>query len=424
MPTMQHVVLVEKDARICRGAAQNHRHLHSHALTNKMRQFRPKPILFLLTLLALTALGCQLASVLPANQSSNLNTVETGTTEPQQVDLVEVDAPAQVTELVTANLETQFIEVYHRVNPAVVHIFVFDEDGFLLGTGSGFVFDQAGNVVTNNHVVADGREYEVVFASGERRRAILRGADVDSDLAVIQVDSLPADVQPVTLGDSSQLQVGQFVIAIGNPFGEAGSMSIGIVSGLGRTIESQRVVAGGSFSIPQVIQTDAAINPGNSGGPLLNLSGEVIGVNSAILSTSGANSGVGFSIPVNAVRNIAPALIAEGEYSYPYIGISMYPQAFTLRQLEALELPPNGVFVSGVTEGTPAAEAGLIGHNLSTSFTADGDYIIAINGEPVRNSDDLLSYLVFETTVGETVELTIIREGEEVKLPLTLGERP
>lgn len=388
-----------------------------------MRQFRPKPILFLLTLLALTALGCQLASVLPANQNSNLNTVEAGTTEPQPVELVEVDAPAQVTELVTANLESQFIEVYHRVNPAVVHIFVFDEDG-LLGTGSGFVIDQSGNVVTNNHVVADGSEFEVVFASGERRRATLRGADVDSDLAVIQVDTLPEGIQPVPLGDSSQLQVGQFVIAIGNPFGEAGSMSIGVISGLGRTIASQRVVAGGNFSIPQVIQTDAAINPGNSGGPLLNLSGEVIGVNSAILSTSGANSGVGFSIPVNAVRNIAPALIAEGEYSYPYIGISMFPQAFTLRQLEILDLPPNGVFVTGVTQGTPAAEAGLIGHNLEVSLTADGDYIIAINGEPVRNSDDLLSYLVFETTVGETVELTIIREGEEVKLPLTLGERP
>jgi S1-C subfamily serine protease len=405
------------------GCRPKPRHLHSHIFDKQDETISPKTYPFFLTLLALTALGCQLASVLPANQNSNLNTVEAGTTEPQPVELLKWMRPAQVTELVTANLETQFIEVYHRVNPAVVHIFVFDEDG-LLGTGSGFVIDQSGNVVTNNHVVADGSEYEVVFASGERRRATLRGADVDSDLAVIQVATLPEGIQPVPLGDSSQLQVGQFVIAIGNPFGEAGSMSIGVISGLGRTIASQRVVAGGNFSIPQVIQTDAAINPGNSGGPLLNLSGEVIGVNSAILSTSGANSGVGFSIPVNAVRNIAPALIAEGEYSYPYIGISMFPQAFTLRQLEILDLPPNGVFVTGVTQGTPAAEAGLIGHNLEVSLTADGDYIIAINDEPVRSSDELLSYLVFETTVGETVELTIIREGEEVKLPLTLGERP
>lgn len=387
-----------------------------------MKQFRPKPVLFLLTLMALTALGCQLASVVPT-VNTNRTTVEavSATEEPPQPIAVN-ESPV---ELVTANLETQFIDIYNRVNPAVVHIFVFDDDGFLLGTGSGFVIDQAGHIVTNNHVVADGDEFEVVFASGERRRATLSGTDIDSDLAVIQVDSLPEDVQPVPLGDSSQLQVGQFVIAIGNPFGEAGSMSIGIVSGLGRTLESQRVLAGGGiFSIPQVIQTDAAINPGNSGGPLLNLSGEVIGVNSAILSTSGANSGVGFSIPVNAVRNIAPALIADGEFKYPYIGISMFSQAFTLRQLEVLDLPPNGVYVTGVTQGTPAADAGLIGNNLSTSFSADGDYIIAINGEPVRNSDELLSYLVFETTVGETVELTVIRDGKEIKLPLTLGERP
>ncbi|MCA9954625.1 MAG: trypsin-like peptidase domain-containing protein [Anaerolineales bacterium] len=388
-----------------------------------MKQFRQKPILFLLTLMALTALGCQLATVLPTNESSNLNTVEANSSS-QQVDTVDVSAPAQSNSVVSVNLEQQFIEIYNRVNPAVVHIFVFDEDGFLLGTGSGFVLDQAGNIVTNNHVVADGSEYEIVFASGERRRATLRGTDVDSDLAVIQVDSLPDGVQPVTLGDSGQLQVGQFVIAIGNPFGEAGSMSIGVISGLGRTLESQRVVAGGSFSIPQVIQTDAAINPGNSGGPLLNLSGEVIGVNSAILSTSGANSGVGFSIPVNAVRNISPSLIADGEYKYPYIGISMYPQAFTLRQLEVLGLPPNGVYVTGVTSDTPADSAGLIGHNLSASFDAEGDYIVAINDKPVRNSDELLSYLVFETTVGETVELTVIRDGKEIKLPLTLGERP
>lgn len=388
-----------------------------------MRQFRQKPVLFLLSLITLTALGCQLASVLPANKNSSLNTVDASVST-QQVDPVEVNAPGQNSGLITVDLEQQLIEIYTRVNPSVVHIFVFDEDGFLLGTGSGFVIDQAGNIVTNNHVVADGSEFEIVFASGDRRRATLQGADVDSDLAVIQVDSLPDGVQPIALGDSGHLQVGQFVIAIGNPFGEAGSMSIGIISGLGRTIESQRVVAGGSFSIPQVIQTDAAINPGNSGGPLLNLSGEVIGVNSAILSTSGANSGVGFSIPVNAVRNISPALIADGAYKYPYIGISMYPQAFTLRQLEVLNLPPNGVYVTSVSADTPADQAGLIGHNLSTSFNADGDYIVAINGEPVRNSDELLSYLVFETTVGETVELTVIRDGKEIKLPLTLGERP
>ena len=391
-----------------------------------MRQLRQNPIFTIIIFFSMVSLGCQAATLLPATSSANDEAVVAAAvaTVSAQAELVSVNAPGQTTEVVTADLENQFIDIYNRINPAVVHIFVFDEGNFLLGTGSGFVIDQAGNIVTNNHVVADGDEFEVVFASGERRSGSLRGADLDSDLAVIQVDSLPADVQPVPLGDSGNLQVGQFVIAIGNPFGEAGSMSIGIISGLGRTIESQHVVAGGNFSIPQVIQTDAAINPGNSGGPLLNLNGEVVGVNSAILSTSGTNSGVGFSIPVNAVSNIAPALIADGEYAYPYIGISMYPQPFTLRQLEILELPPNGVYVTGVGEGTPAAQAGLLGHNLSVSLTADGDYITAINNQPVRNSDELLSYLVFETTVGETVELTVIREGEVIKLPLTLGERP
>lgn len=399
-----------------------------------MKNVRHHPLLFAIALITLISLACQLPTILPTNgDGGSLPTddevveglvADAVATVSAQAEVVPINSPVQTSEIVTADLENRFIDIYNRVNPAVVHIFVFDNEGFLLGTGSGFVVDTSGNIVTNNHVVTDGDEYEVVFASGERRLANLQGTDVDSDLAVIQVDTLPAGVQPVPLGDSGELQVGQFVIAIGNPFGEAGSMSIGVISGLGRTLESQRVVAGGSFSIPQVIQTDAAINPGNSGGPLLNLSGEVVGVNSAILSTSGANSGVGFSIPVNAVRNIAPALIADGSYNYPYIGISMWPQAFTLRQLEALDLPPNGVFITGVSDDTPADEAGLVGHNLSLSFTPDGDYITAINGEPVKNSDELLSYLVFETAVGDVVDLTVIRDGEEIVLPLTLGERP
>ena len=393
-----------------------------------MKQLRHNPIFVILILVTFISLGCQAATLLPAAKGSmNDEAVVAAAvaTVSAQAEVVNINSLAQTTEVVTADLENKFIDIYNRVNPAVVHIFVFDNDGVFLGTGSGFVIDPNGNIVTNNHVVADGDEFEIVFASGARSRATLQGTDVDSDLAVLKADSLPTNINPVPLGNSSNLQVGQFVIAIGNPFGEAGSMSIGVISGLGRTLESQHIVAGGgSFSIPQVIQTDAAINPGNSGGPLLNLNGEVIGVNSAILSTTGANTGVGFSIPVNAVRNIAPALIADGKYSYPYIGISMWPQAFTLRQLEALDLPPNGVYVTNVTAGTPADAAGLIGQNLSTPLRADGDYITAINDQPVRNSDELLSYLVFETTVGETVELTIIRDGKEIKLPLTLGERP
>lgn len=384
-------------------------------------------------LLLLLALSCQ-AVTLPGELINNepQTAVENTATATESQPLEPASEPAEATftnralETVNIDLQNRLVELYQRANPSVVHIFVFDDSDLELGTGSGFVFDTAGHVITNNHVVTNSATLEVVFADGERRRATLVGNDIDSDLAVIKIDSLPAGVEPLPLGDSSALQVGQFVIAIGNPFGRTGSMSIGIISGLGRTLESQRFVTGGTFSIPQVIQTDAAINPGNSGGPLLNLDGEVIGVNSAILSRTGANSGVGFSIPINAVKNIGPALIEDGAYTYPYMGISMSNRPFTLAELERLQLPPNGVYITGVTEGTPADEAGLIA-SPTTQFNEvqpGGDYIIAINGTPVRSSDELVSYLVFETEVGETVQLTVLRNGEEIIVPLTLAERP
>lgn len=217
-----------------------------------MKQLRQYPIIAIFGLMLFVSLGCQASSILPASSANNDAVVTSAVaTISAQENLTTVNAPARSGDVVTTDLENRFIEIYNRVNPAVVHIFVFDGDGLFLGTGSGFVVDSEGNIVTNNHVVADGSEYEVVFASGERSRASLQGADVDSDLAVIHVNSLPSGIQPVPLGDSSQLQVGQFVVAIGNPFGETGSMSIGVISGLGRTIESQRVVAGGTSPFPR-----------------------------------------------------------------------------------------------------------------------------------------------------------------------------
>lgn len=391
-----------------------------------------KPILLLFSFLLFLALACQVANN-PENFISQTEPVDTdaivaqavATVAAQQVQNPVVSSIANQAEIieVSSDMEDRLIDIYNRVNPSVVHIFVYDETGFI-GSGTGFVFDAKGHIVTNNHVVTGGNNLEVIFPDGQRRYGLVVGDDVDSDLAVIEVKEMPANAPPIPLGNSSELNVGQFVVAIGNPFGEESSMSVGIISGLGRTLESQLLVSGGTISIPQVIQTDAAINPGNSGGPLLNLAGEVVGVNSAILSRTGANSGVGFSIPVNAVRNIAPALVTDGEYIYPYLGISMRTQAFTLQELETLNLPPNGVWVTDVGRGTPAEEAGLIGHNLSVDFEPDGDYIIAINDVPVRNSDELLSYLVFETAVGETVNLTVYRQGKEVIVPLTLGQRP
>jgi S1-C subfamily serine protease len=320
------------------------------------------------------------------------------------------------------NLEDQLIDIYRRINPSVVHIFVFDEiegTSLPLGTGSGFVFNREGHIVTNNHVVVEGDAFEVVFADGTRRSAELVGADVDSDLGVLKVDELPEGIEPISLGDSNNLRVGQFVIAIGNPFGEAGSMSVGIISGLGRTLESQRIAEGGGrYSLPEVIQTDAAINPGNSGGPLLDLIGEVIGVNSAISTRTGTNSGVGFSIPVNAVKQIVPQLISDGAYVYPYIGIRMLTLNLELQDQLNLE-QSTGAYVTEVTEDSPASTSGLIGAN-----GPGGDLIIAVDGNEVLSSDDLIAYLVFETKVGQTVNLAVLRDGEEIVVPLTLGERP
>jgi 2-alkenal reductase len=390
-----------------------------------MKNLRFNPLLLLSTLLITSAIACQSSLLQPASEVDTdaivrevVATVEAGMATPAvaPVEVIQTQVSA-----IEPDLQSTLVELYRRANPSVVHIFVFSQAfDAPLGSGSGFVYDEVGRIVTNNHVVAEGDRFEVVFVDGTRRSAELVGTDVDSDLAVIRVDSLPQGVTPLSLADSASLEVGQFVIAIGNPFQETGSMSIGIISGLGRTLDSQRTVEGGGrYSLPQVIQTDAAINPGNSGGPLLNLAGEVIGVNSTILSRSGTNSGVGFAIPVNAVKRIAPALIAEGVYDYPYIGISMASSLALELQQELGLTSSNGVYVTNVVPGSPAAEAGLMGN-----IGPGGDFIVAVDGQPVKDSSELVSYLVFETVVGQTIELSVLRDSEEIEIPLTLGARP
>jgi 2-alkenal reductase len=397
-----------------------------------MTRLRQNPIFLFITILLLASLACQAA------QSSDSSSVSQDEIVRSVVATVQAQAPTPVavtnvatggdTAVISTDLEQSLTQLYQRVNPAVVHIFAFDSQGVFLNSGSGFVYDSDGHIVTNNHVVADATSLEVTFFDGTLLEAVKTGTDVDSDLAVIKVESLPAQTQPIPVGDSSLVQPGQFVIAIGNPFGESGSMSIGIISGLGRTLESQRIAdGGGRYSLPQVLQTDAAINPGNSGGPLLNLRGEVIGVNSAILTETGTNSGVGFSIPSNAVSRIAPSLIAEGKYTYPYIGISMR-NITSLELLAQLDLPQvQGTYVTEVLPGSPANEAGLIGAGVNQATFepfVGSDFILAVNGQSIKNSNDLISYLTFETEVGDTIELTVWRDGEEVVVPLTLGERP
>jgi 2-alkenal reductase len=261
------------------------------------------------------------------------------------------------------------------------------------------------------------------------------GSDADADIAVIQVQDAPADqIHPLALGDSNTLNVGEQVVAIGNPFGLTGTMTLGIVSGLGRTqVAHIDPESGGSFSTADIIQTDAAINPGNSGGPLFNMQGEVVGVNQSIRTnafdeTTGTavNSGVGFSISINLVKRIVPYLIRDGEYEYPYLGITSSSR-LGLAEIEALGLTTyTGAYVLDVAEGGPADQAGIRGGSqpVREGLLAGGDVITAIDGQPVNTFDQLLSYLTTNKSPGDTVVLTVLRDGQSMDVSVTLGTRP
>lgn len=325
------------------------------------------------------------------------------------------------------------INLYDRVNPGVVNIDVvagMGDEASPFGSGSGFLIDTEGHIVTNNHVVEGADQIWVTFSDGSIRSAVVLGADPYSDLAVLRIDDLPPGAVPLVLGDSDQLEVGQEVVAIGNPFGLAGTMTRGIISALGRSLPSEVTSAGGAFSIPEVIQTDAPINPGNSGGPLLDLEGRVIGVNTAIRTLWGGNIGIGFAIPVNMVKRIVPYLITEGTFHYPYLGV-IAETDFTLAQLAVeLGLPVDqGVLVSSVVAGGPADQAGIRGGNEEAEVwgrrvTVGGDIIVAIDGYTVRDFSELVAYLIRETHVGQEVVLTVVRDGERLQIPVVLGERP
>jgi S1-C subfamily serine protease len=331
--------------------------------------------------------------------------------------------------------EQLLINVYARVNPAVVYIDVSQENGSsdqLLdyASGSGFVIDPEGIIVTNAHVIQDADEVRVTFSDGMVLRAEVVGYDTYADLAVLRVTP-PEGVTltAVELGESDDLLVGQRVIAIGNPFGLSGSMSVGIVSAIGRSLPSGMASDTGVFSNPKIIQTDAAINPGNSGGPLVDSHGRVIGVNYAIQSTTGINSGVGFAIPVDTVKRIVPQLIESGSVEYPYLGISANTQV-TLADL-ALEydLPAtDGVLIATVVPGSGADRAGLRGGDEEIVFRGfdvllGGDIITALDSYPIHNFDELLGYLVSNVSVDQEITVTIIRNGETLDVPVTVGSR-
>lgn len=331
------------------------------------------------------------------------------------------------------DLEGQIEAVYQRVGPGVVNITSrsVGMDFFMRpvpreGTGSGFFYDNQGHIVTNYHVVQDAEELQVALADGRSLSAELVGVNPSNDLAVIQVKLLAEEIPVVPLGDSSSLRVGQFVIAIGNPFGLERTLTVGVVSSLGRIIESPN-----ERFIGEVIQTDAAINPGNSGGPLLNLAGEVVGVNSAILSPSGASAGIGFTIPSRTIQRIIPVLIAEGRYPEPSLNAQLFdlsPQLVRLlRRVGMTVTVERGLLVTDVAPGGAADRAGIrsgtqvvrIGNLL---VPVGGDIITAVNGQPINTLRDLLAYLSSETTVGQTVEITIIRDGQNQTISVVLGE--
>ena len=316
------------------------------------------------------------------------------------------------------------VELFEKSEEGVVKIQV-ERDGQDRGSqGSGFVYDNLGHIITNAHVVDGANKATVTFLDGSQYDAEIIGIDKFTDIAVIKVSEKPRLLHPLQIGDSSQLHVGEQVAAIGNPFGLSGSMTSGIVSQMGRLLPSQD----SGFSIPDVIQTDAAINPGNSGGPLLNLRGEVIGINTAIQSISGGNTGVGFAIPSNTAIKIVPSLIEDGEYHHPWIGISgrdIDPDLARVLELKDAK----GFLIITVVDGSPADKAGLKGMTATQvidgiEYPVDGDIIISVDDKEVRKISDILIHLQREKSVGDTMVLGVVRDGEFMHISLELVERP
>lgn len=372
--------------------------------------------------------------------------------------------------------EQTYVNIYRQVNPAVVNIQVVGADNSFtfeqiipeipdipehereeleeyfrqlpdgtnpddlpsipsFGQGSGFVYDQEGHIITNNHVVQGAERITVIFSDGTEAEATLVGADPGSDLAVIKVEVDAALLRPVTIADSDALEVGQLVATIGNPYGLDGSMSTGIVSGLGRTLPGAVAPGGAWFNIPNIIQTDAVINPGNSGGPLLNLDGQVIGVNTAIqnnptnIGLTPSFGGVGYAVPSNIVARVVPELIANGQIAHPWIGISGNTLNSALAEAMGIEIGQRGVLVGEVLEGGPAAKAGLRGSDELTVLDGfdvpiGGDIIVQIDEQAVNEFEDLLGYIVTRASVGQEVTVKVLRDGELVDLTVTLEARP
>lgn len=394
-------------------------------------RYKSKIIWVVLSLMVLS-LGCiNLRSLAPPTPPSS--------DMPIQVTQVPATVPPPVVvpgNTALRDLETQVEAVYEAVGNSVVNIAVttIAYDYFFNavpqeGSGSGFVYDSNGHIVTNFHVIEEAERIQVTFADGTTFLSEVIGSDPTYDLAVLKIDANDYPLRPVSLGESNVLRVGQFVVAIGNPFGLEQTVTFGVISSLGRVIESpdQRYIG-------EAIQTDAAINPGNSGGPLINLQGQVIGVNAQIVSPSRASAGIGFAIPVDTVRRVIPQLISNGRYAHSWMGIRFLPVGLNEQLSEefrsfGFEVPDRGLLITSVDNNSPAEKAGLKGATraVNTQYgqvELGGDVILAIDGNGIKSGEDLIAYLETNTSPGETIDVTVSRNLEEFIIPVVLGERP
>jgi serine protease Do len=384
------------------------------------------------------------AAVLAMPKQTASAAVAAPVTAPVQQAAAPVSPTANAT---LSAFQDTFEQIYANVDPSVVNIQVIQSGSasssfqqLQPGTqgggevlGSGFVWDSQGHIVTNNHVVAGAQSITVTFSDGTTVSAKVVGTDPNSDLAVLQVNASAGELHPVQMGNSNQVKVGEIAIAIGNPYGLSGTMTEGIISALSRSLpvglNNLQQQTGPTYAIPDIIQTDVAINPGNSGGVLLDVQGQVIGVTAAIKSPVDANSGIGFVIPASIVEKVVPQLIQTGHYNHPWIGISGTSLTYDLAQAMNLNPDQKGALVVSVTSNSPAQKAGLEGGTNQTTVNGQpvllgGDVIIAINGQPVNSFEDLSSYLINNTQAGQTVTLTILRQGQQQTVKLTLGVLP
>ncbi|NOZ49130.1 MAG: trypsin-like serine protease [Chloroflexi bacterium] len=393
-----------------------------------------KRAVLVLSTVALVVVAIFLAQLAPfSSPRAVAKTQTTPTPTSMLVATIPAATPIAVNDA-AKSVQAQVEAVYQAAGEAVVNITAQSTayDFFMnpvpqAGTGSGFVYDDQGHIVTNFHVIENANKVVVTLADGRTLDATIVGQDPSNDLAVLQIKDENRSLRPIALADSSTLSVGQFVVAIGNPFGLERTLTFGVISSLGRIIQSPD----GRF-IGQAIQTDAAINPGNSGGPLLDLQGRVIGINSQIISPSRSNAGIGFAIPVNTVKLVVPELITHGYYRHPWIGaqfLELTPQRTQVLAEAGVKGPDKGLLLLEITPGSAADKAGLRGGQRivrlgDVQLPLGGDVLVAIDGQEIASLQDLTVYLEMHTQVGDAVQVTVLRDGKRLTASLTLQERP